>query len=49
MTLMCEKCIKYVGKWINYLRNGLKVWKMTKRFEKFPKYLGNGSYKWGTA
>ena len=26
----------------NYLTNGLKMWKMTSRFWKWPKYLGNG-------
>ena len=25
-----------------YLTNGLKMWKMTQRFVKWPKYLGNG-------
>ena len=33
----------------NYLTNGLKMWKMTQRFTKWPKYLGNGLDTWGTA
>ena len=42
MTQICGKWVKYVGRWLNYLTNGLKMWKMTERFGKFPKYLGNG-------
>ena len=30
-------------------KNGLKLWKMTQRFGKWPKYLGNGLDRWGTA
>ena len=30
-------------------RNFLKIWKMTQRFGKWPKYLGNGSDTWDTA
>ena len=30
-------------------RNGLKMCKMTQRFVKWPKYLGNGSDRWDTA
>ena len=41
MTQICGKWIKCVGKWLNYLTNGLKIWKMTQRFRKWPKYLGN--------
>ena len=37
------------GKWLNYLTNGLKMWKMTQRFMKCPKYFGNGLDTWGTA
>ena len=33
----------------NYLTNGLKMWKMTYRFGKWPKYLGNSLDTWGTA
>ena len=42
MTQIC-------GKWLNYLTNGLKMWKMTYRFGKWPKYLGNGLDTWDTA
>ena len=30
-------------------RNGLKMWKMTQRFGKWPKYLGYGSDTFNTA
>ena len=30
-------------------RNGLKMWKMTQRFGKWPKYLGKGSDTFNTA
>ena len=43
------KQLKYVGKWLNYLTNGLEMLKMTQRFGKWPKYLGNGLDAWGTA
>ena len=33
----------------NYLTKGDKMWKMTQRFGKWPKYLGNGLDPWGTA
>ena len=49
MTCICLKWLKYVGKWLNYLRNGLKMWKMTQRFWNWPKYLGNGLDTWDTA
>ena len=49
MTYICGKWLKYVGKWLNYLINGLKMLKMTQRFGKWPKYLGNGFDTWGTA
>ena len=42
MTQIC-------GKWLNYLTNSLKMWKMTQRFGKWPKYLGNGLDAWDTA
>ena len=29
MTQICGKWLKYVWKWLNYLTNGLKMWKMT--------------------
>ena len=41
MTQICGKILKYVGKWLNYLTNGLKMWKITQSFGKWPKYLGN--------
>ena len=49
MTQICGKFLKYVGKWHNYLTNGLKMWKMTQRFVKWPKYMGNGLDTWDTA
>ena len=49
MTQICGKCLKYVVKWLNYLANGLKMWKMTQRFGKWPKYLANGLDAWFTA
>ena len=33
MNYICGKWLKYVGKWLNYLTIGLKMWKMTQRFE----------------
>ena len=30
-------------------RNGFKMWKMTQRFEKWPKYLGKSSDIFNTA
>ena len=39
MTQMCLKWLKYVGKCLNYLRNGLKMWKMTQRFGKCQKNI----------
>ena len=41
---MTQSC----GKWLNYLTNGLKMWKMTQRLGKWTKYLGNGLDTWGT-
>ena len=41
MTQICGKWLKYVGKWFNCLTNGLKMFKTTQRFGKFPKYLEN--------
>ena len=49
ITQSCGKWLKYVGKWLIYLKNGLKMWKMTQRFGKWPKYLGNGLDTWDTA
>ena len=49
MTQICGKWIKCVGKRLNYLTNGLKMWKMTQRFDKFKKYLGNGLDTWDMA
>ena len=43
MTQICGKWLKYVGKQLNYLTNGLKMWK------KWPKYLGNGLDTWDRA
>ena len=42
MTQICGKWLKYLGKKLNYLINGLKMWKMTQTFGKWTKYLGNG-------
>ena len=39
MTQICGKWLKNMGKWLNYLTNSLKIWKMTQRFGKWPKYL----------
>ena len=36
-------------KYLNYLTNGSKMWKMTQRFGNWPKYLGNGLDTWDTA
>ena len=49
LTQICGKWVKYVLKWLNYLTNGLKMWKMTQRFGKWPKYLRNGLDTWDTA
>ena len=49
MTQICGKWLKYVGKWLNYLTKGLKMWKMTQRFGKWPKYFRNGLDTSGTA
>ena len=49
MTQICGKWLKYVGIQLNYLTNGLKMWKMSHRFGKWPKYLGNGLDTWDTA
>ena len=40
---------KICGKWLKYLTNGLKMWKMTQRYGKWLKYLGNFLDIWGTA
>ena len=49
MTQNCGKWPKYGGKQLNYLTNGLKMWKMIQRFGKWQKYLGNGLDTWDTA
>ena len=49
MTQICGKWLKYVRKWLNCLTNGLTMWKITQRFGKFPKYLGNGLDTWDMA
>ena len=49
MPQSCAKQLRYVGKWLNYLTNGFKMWKITQRFWKWPKYLGNGLDAWDTA
>ena len=49
MTKFSGKRLKYVGKWLNSLTNGLKMWKMTQGFGKWPIDLGNGLDTWGTA
>ena len=49
MTWICGKWLKYVGKLLSYLTNGLKMWKMTQRFWKWPKYLGNSLDTWHMA
>ena len=42
MTQICGKWLKYVWEWLNSLTNYVKMFKITKRFGKFPKYFGNG-------
>ena len=42
MTSIFGKWLKSVGNWLNYVINGLKMWKMTQRLGKWPKYLENG-------
>ena len=49
MTWICGKYLKYVVKYLNYLTNGLNMWKITQRFCKFPKYLGNFLDTWDMA
>ena len=49
MTQICGKWLKNVVKSLHYLTNGLKMWKMTQRFGKWPKSFGNGLDTWGTA
>ena len=40
MTYICVKWFKYVGKCLNYLTNGLKMWKiMWEMAKKFGKWL----------
>ena len=49
MTSILGKWLKYVGNWFNYLINDLKMFKMTQRFGKYPKYFENGLDTWGTS
>ena len=49
MTSIFGKWLKYVRNWLNYVINGLKMWKMTQRYGKQPKYLGNDLDTWGTS
>ena len=49
MTSVFGKWLKYVLNFLNYVINGLKMWKMTQRLGKWPKYLGNGLDTWGTS
>ena len=49
MTQICGKQLKYVGKWLKYLKNGYNMWQMTQRFGKWLPFLGNGLDIWGTA
>ena len=39
---------KICGKWLNYLTNGLNMFKLTQRFWEMAKYLGNGLGMWRT-
>ena len=49
MTQICGKWLKSVRKGLHYLTNGLNMWKMTQRFGKWPKYLGNDLDTFDTA
>ena len=49
MTKICGKWLKYVLKWLKYWKNGSKMLKMTWRFGKWSKYLGNGLDAWDRA
>ena len=49
MTQICGKWLQSVWKFLTYLTNDLKMWKMTSRFGRWPKYLGNGLDTWDTA
>ena len=48
MTYICGKWLKYVGKFLNHLTNGLKMWKKTeiweiaKIFDKWLRYMVHG-------
>ena len=48
VTQICGKWLIYVWKLLNYLTNGLIMWKLTQRFGKFSKDLGNGLGTWDT-
>ena len=47
MASMCGGRLKYLRNGFTMLTKGLKMWKMTQRFVKWPKYLGNGLDTWG--
>ena len=49
ITQIWGKWLKNVGRWLNYLTNGLKMWTMTWRFEKWPKYSENALDTYDTA
>ena len=48
MIQICGKWLKFMEKSLNFLTNGLKMWKMTQRFGKWPKYFENGLDTWDT-
>ena len=39
MTQICWKFLKYMGKWLKYLINGLNMWELTQRFWEMAKIL----------
>ena len=49
MTQICWEMAQICGEMTCFLTNFLKMWKMTQRFRKWLKYLGNGLDAWGTA
>ena len=49
ITQICRKWLKYMDKFLTDLTKGLKMWKMTQKFGKFPKYLRNGLDTWDMA
>ena len=48
MIQISMKWLKYMGKSLNYLTNGLEMQKTTQRFGNWPKYLENGLDTWDT-